>query len=50
MSLLWKGVFASGLLLGSCISGGQGAAGDVPIPPIDARAPQVFETATFSLG
>lgn len=47
MSLFWKGVFASGLLLSSCVSA---TAGDVPIPPIDAQAPQVFETATFSLG
>lgn len=50
MSVFGKSLVVSGLFLGSCLSSAAGPAGDVSTPPIDAEAPQVFETATFALG
>ena len=52
MAVFERGLVLSGLLLGSCLSPAAGPEGHVavPIPAIDAEAPEVFETATFALG
>jgi len=50
MSLFRGGVLVSGLLFSTCVSAGPDPWENTAIPPLDAGAPAVFETATFSLG
>lgn len=50
MHIIKSGVLMSGLILSACLYAGPGPGEAAPIPPIDAEAPAVFETATFSLG
>ena len=45
-----KSLVFVGALLCSCMSSDPEPGADDPIPPIDAEAPQVFETATFASG
>ncbi len=45
-----KSLVFVGALLCSCMSSDPEPGVDDPIPPIDAEAPQVFETATFASG